>query len=94
MVEPVMSGRYALACRPHACGDYPLRDRPHRAAKSDCELDSRRDLGKSGASRGACRLTRGFRNRLRRHVFANTQTAAKENNVAFAIDGFVGDKHL
>jgi len=27
-------------------------------------------------------------------MLANAQTAAKEDNVAFVIDGFVGDKHL
>lgn len=72
----------------------PGQSCPARAAKSDCELNSRRGLGKGGASRRACRLTQGLHNRLRRHVFTNAQTAAKEDNVAFVVDGFVGDKHL
>jgi hypothetical protein len=39
-------------------------------------------------------MTQGLHNRLGRHVFTNAQAAAKEDNMAFVIDGFVGDKHL
>ena len=36
----------------------------------------------------------GVNNRFRRNVFTDTETAAKKGNVAFGIDGFVGDKHM
>ena len=94
VVRPLPSASLPSGLPPSAYKDYQVRHCLGRATKSDGELNSRRGLGKIGASRRACRLTQGFHNRLCRDVFTNAQTAAKEDNVAFVVDGFVGDKHL
>ena len=94
--DPLISGLRS-ACQQLASGSRNAGSR-----NSDCVLDSRRALGKLCTarlairlvSRLASRLKGGFNNRLRRNVFTDTETAAKKGNVAFGIDGFVGDKHL
>jgi hypothetical protein len=64
------------------------------AEQSDCVLNSRHALSEELACSLAERVVQGPDNRRGGDVFADTQAAAKEGNVAFLSDGFVGYKHL